>query len=62
MAQNCVLVLWNDENLFRGGVLHFAARRVTADVDIAPVRIKRVKHIPRLSRHRFGRREVCDRR
>lgn len=36
-------MLWNDKNLLRLGVFYFASRRVTADIDVAPIGRERIE-------------------
>ncbi len=47
--------LWNYEDLFRGGILYFAAWRITANIDVTTVRIERIEDVTWLSRDRLSR-------
>ena len=46
--------LWDDEDLFRGRVLYFAARGITADIYVTTVGVERIEDIAGLTRDRFG--------
>jgi hypothetical protein len=46
--------LRNDEDLFGGRVFYFAARWITADIDVTTVRVERIEDITGLARDRFG--------
>ena len=55
------LWLWHDEDFLRVGILYFATRRVTTDVNVAVVRIEWVKNQARFARHWLCHRKLCRR-
>jgi len=62
VEQKFCAALRNNEDLFRGGILYFAAWRVTANIDVTPVRIERIEDVTWFSRDRLGRGKFVGRR
>lgn len=51
--------LRHHEDLLRLRILHFAPRRIAADIDISSVRLERIEHEPGFTRHWLRHRKLC---